>query len=239
MSTSVSGLLTSGTNISSSAAATVTNKNSLSNMDSFLTLFCTQLQYQDPNNPMESYELSSQLAQFSSVEQLSAINSNMAALQDYVASLNNSQLLDLVGKKIVAENGALPVSGGETSSVSYTLPTAGDGASKQYAVTVQIADSSGKAVRTIDVGTQSSGDFSYKWDGKNDSGGTVEDGSYTCTISATDSNGNVNSISGRIEGTVGSIALKNGVAYLVLEGASGVQIPVSEVTQVKSAGMAS
>ena len=229
---SVTGLLTNGT--SNSTSSTTTSTSSLTSMDSFLKLFTTQLQYQDPNNPMQSYELSSQLAQFSTVEALTKVNSNLSDLKDYVASLNNAEMLSLVGKDITAQDGTLLVSSGSASSAAYTLPTADDGSAKNYTVKATITDSSGATVRTIDLGTQSSGDLTLQWDGKNGSGNSVSDGSYTCSITATDESGNVSTISPSIQGTVYSVRLKSGVPYLVLNNSGGIEIPASEVTEVSA-----
>jgi flagellar basal-body rod modification protein FlgD len=74
-----------------------TTGNNLTDMNSFLRMFLTQLQYQDPTNPLESYELASQLAQFSTVERLNAVNSSIQQLEGYTMSVNNA--MRLAGRK--------------------------------------------------------------------------------------------------------------------------------------------
>lgn len=80
---------------------------SLTSMDQFLTLFCTQLENQDPLEPMDSSGFTEQLAQLTSVEQLVSINetmdsmdSNMSALLDYSSSLNNQYASTLIGRTV-------------------------------------------------------------------------------------------------------------------------------------------
>ena len=68
--------------------------------DAFLSLLITQLQNQDPLNPTDSTEFTAQLAQFSSLEQLGNVNENLKQLQDFQASINNSQAVSLIGKEI-------------------------------------------------------------------------------------------------------------------------------------------
>ncbi len=75
-----------------------TSSNSM-NEQSFLTLFLAQLQNQDPTSPMQSYELASQLAQFTTVEQLSQATTNLGDIQQYSANLNNGQITSLVAKR--------------------------------------------------------------------------------------------------------------------------------------------
>ena len=70
--------------------------------DAFLNLLITQLQNQDPLDPTDSVEFTAQLAQFSSLEQLGNVNDNLKLLQDFQASINNSQAVSLIGKEITA-----------------------------------------------------------------------------------------------------------------------------------------
>ncbi|MBF0559547.1 MAG: flagellar biosynthesis protein FlgD [Nitrospirae bacterium] len=91
---------TSGT--TSSSSDTTSN---FGNMTDFLSLFTTQLKYQDPMNPMDASNFSSQLAQFTSVEQLTNLNTNMKALSAYSNSLNNLTSTSLIGKSVIMNDG--------------------------------------------------------------------------------------------------------------------------------------
>ncbi|MBW1702547.1 MAG: flagellar hook assembly protein FlgD, partial [Deltaproteobacteria bacterium] len=70
--------------------------------DAFLNLLVTQLRHQDPLSPMESTQFTAQLAQFSSLEQLSSVNENLGILRIYQASINNSQAVGFIGKTVKA-----------------------------------------------------------------------------------------------------------------------------------------
>ena len=80
--------------------------------DAFLELLITQLQNQDPLNPTDSVEFTAQLAQFSSLEQLNNVNDNLEQLQNFQASINNSQAVALIGKDITANGNFLQLTNG-------------------------------------------------------------------------------------------------------------------------------
>ncbi len=117
---SVSAL--SGASGASSASQTAT-ANSVGK-DEFLLLFVTQLQYQDPMNPMDSTEFTSQLAQFSSLEQLTSINEGITTLAASQNSLQNAYLTSIIGKQVgyegkAAEDGTTTMVYGTVTGVSF------------------------------------------------------------------------------------------------------------------------
>jgi flagellar basal-body rod modification protein FlgD len=95
MSVSAMSSATSGT----SGATQVTPQDSVTK-DEFLKLFVTQLKYQDPLNPMDSTEFTSQLAQFSSLEQLTDINTGVGSLLQSQGSLQNALVTGLIGRQV-------------------------------------------------------------------------------------------------------------------------------------------
>jgi flagellar basal-body rod modification protein FlgD len=194
-------------------------------MNSFLTMFTTQLKYQDPTNPLESYELAAQLAQFSSVEKLTELNNNMKEVQSYLASLTNAQMINLIGKDVTGPNGTLQVKDGQATSAAYKLNAAAD-------VTVKIYDEDNVLVRTIKLGPQDAGSHEIKWDGCNDAGEKVAAGYYTSKVEAVDSDGKKLDIQPTIHGTVYSFRLEQGIPYLILNGPDGIRLPISEVQEV-------
>jgi len=190
-----------------------------------MTLFLAQLQNQDPTNPMQSYELASQLAQFTQVEELSQANTYLSQIQQSSADVNNAQITSLVGKDVTAQTSDATVSSGSVSELDYTLPEAAT-------VTVTITDSSGSTVNTLDVGSQSAGTYSVPWTGTNSSGSTVSDGTYTCTVTATTSDGTSSTIATNVTGTVYSCNLSTSPPTYTLTDSSGMQVQVSNVTGV-------
>jgi flagellar basal-body rod modification protein FlgD len=144
--------------------------------DTFLALLTTQLQNQDPLDPMKSQEFTQQLVQFSGVEQ--AINSNKK-LDQLVQLQTSNQLtgaVSYIGKSVEVVGDQLMLQDG-TSEITYGL----DGKATQ--TTIKIIDQTGKTVRTVN-GATDQGRHEYVWDGRNDSGAPVPDGVYNFTVIA-------------------------------------------------------
>lgn len=224
--------LTSGSSSSTASGSSSSTSSSSSTLkyDDFLTLFCTQLQYQDPTNPMESYELAAQLAQFSTVEQLTEANTNLVTIESYLASLNNTGMIDLVGKEVVGTGGNIQVGSGTVIGPSYTLPASSS--SSAYGVTIKIYDSDDNLVQTLSLSDQSAGTYAVNWDGTNSSGSTVDDGQYYCTVSAEDSNGSTSTITAANTGTVYSFVMDSSSPYVILDSADGIRIPIANLYEI-------
>ncbi len=194
--------------------------------NAFLTMFMTQLKYQDPTNPMESYELASQLAQFSSVQKLTEATTLLQNLQSYSEAINNAQMASLVGKDVSGQTSTVEVKSDSVTSMNYRLDVPATG------VTVTITDASGNTVYTENKGTQSAGEYEVAWDGKDSSGSKVSEGSYTVSVSGTDTSGTAVSATTLVHGTVASLNLDDTNPYYVLEGTAGTKVPVYNVFRV-------
>ncbi len=198
-----------GSVASNSAATSLTSESSLVGKEDFLKLLVTQLQYQDPLNPAESTEFTSQLAQFSSLEQLTNVNENLEYLQLYQASINNAQTVDFIGKTVTASGNTVNVSDGVSENISFELPE--DAAS----VTISIYDASGELAGTIEAGDLSKGTQSIPWNAEDPEGNTVSDGDYTFEVAAVDSEGNEVEVSTFTFVTVTGVSYEDGVTYLL------------------------
>jgi flagellar basal-body rod modification protein FlgD len=148
--------------------------------DDFLTLLITQLQNQDPLNPADSTEYTAQLAQFSSLEQLSNVNANLEYMQLYQASINNAQAVSFIGKEIIALGNEVRVTDGQAEACRFEL--SGDASG----VVVNIYDGNGKLVKAIEQGAMNAGRQTVTWDGIDQNGNTVPDGNYTFEVQAVD-----------------------------------------------------
>jgi flagellar basal-body rod modification protein FlgD len=218
-----------GTTISaltSSASATSTSDTSaLSSMtsDDFLTLLLTELQNQDPTDPVSTSDMLQQFSTLTQVADSEKTNSYLSSLVNSMSTLSNSQTVNYIGKTISYSCDNITVSNGTAGNLNFDL--AGD----TTAVTATIYNSSGTAVNTLSLGSLSSGSYSLSWDGTDSSGSTLSDGTYTVKYSATDTSGS--SVTVTTSGTVAVIGVvyNGGVAYLVT--ANG-DIPVSSVTEV-------
>jgi flagellar basal-body rod modification protein FlgD len=145
--------------------------------DEFLKLFVAQLQHQDPLSPLEPNELTAQLAQFSSLEQLTGVNARLDTLAEVAQQSTDTTVFGLIGRTVTFDGSRLGLEGGESAPVDYTL-----GAAADVVATVRNAD--GELVRTIDLGGQGVGPQRFEFDGKNGRGGELPDGNYTLEITA-------------------------------------------------------
>ena len=171
------------TGASSASSGSVTSASSSSDLQSsFLTLLVAQLKNQDPTNPLQNNELTTQLAQISTVSGIEKLNTTLGAVS---GQLNNNQSLQastLIGHGVMVP-GTTVLVGKETSTPFGVELT--QGADK---VTATITDQSGKVVRTIDLGALSAGVHTFSWDAKQADGTSAPDSAYNVSISAS-SNG--------------------------------------------------
>lgn len=163
----------------SNSQKTTSSNDAIMGKDDFLNLLVAQLQHQDPLNPLEGTEFTAQLAQFTSLEQLNNINSNLESLQEYQASIKNAQALDLIGKTVEAPGNTMTLKDGGPAGFAFDL------AQDAEYVSVNIYGPAGNYVRTIESGPVYAGRHSQSWDGKNQQGSLVPDGLYTYEILAT------------------------------------------------------
>lgn len=177
----------------------------------FMTLFITQLQYQDPMKPMDSYEMASQMAQFSNMEATMKVADNMEKLLNYQISQNNLQLLGLIGKGVQAIGDQIGVNSGVAKSTEFTLANAAD------RCFVNIYDAAGHLVDIETMGYQASGLHTFAWDAKNTKGETVPDGAYRYEVQAYDATGQVVGVEHRTTGTVTGVEFNSGVATVQVD----------------------
>ena len=213
-----------GNGVNSAAFAQATGGANNLGKDAFLKLLISQLQHQDPLNPADSTQFTAQLAQFSSLEQLSNINDNLNTLKMYEASINNAQAVSFIGKDIVFKGKSLQVTSGKPGACEFNL---GADAKK---VVVSIYDSNGSFVKEIrDTGLKA-GDHSIQWDGKDRNGNTMKNGAYSFEVQAETASGEKVNVTTYSKGTVSGVTFEDGITYLIV-GSS--KVPIGDITQVK------
>ncbi len=144
----------------------------------FLTLLTTQLKNQDPLNPMDNAQMTSQLAQISTVDGIERLNSTLSKLIDGQGENQTLQAAALVGHGVLIAGNDLKLSNGYSLG-GYELAESAD------RVAVEVKDANGIVVRTMRYEAQPAGVQMFTWDGKTDGGAQAADGDYTISVSAT------------------------------------------------------
>jgi flagellar basal-body rod modification protein FlgD len=189
-----------------------TEKKDLLDQDVFMSMLIEQLKSQDPLNPMDTAQMTSQLASLSSLQELKSVNANLETLQLYESSLNNAQSVALIGKRVKAVGTSLAVPESGPVEVPFYL---GQAAAK---VTITISDENGKTVKVIELTDQAKGDHGQMWDGTDTTGQRVAPGSYKYAIKAADADGGEIKVDTFIEGIVESIRFEGGIPILMING---------------------
>jgi len=179
-------------------------------MDQFLNLFIAQIQHQDPLSPLDSAEFTAQLAQFTGVEQMYGMNSKLADIEEALSGQNEQRDdLGFIGKTVKADDNTMRVDNGLVQSGSFNIDESG------Y-VTIDVYDSEGQIVRTFYDGWEDKGEHDVSWDGRDDAGELVGDGTYTFEITARDENGLYISSNTYISGEVTGVTYQYGQPYLMI-----------------------
>ena len=194
-----------GNATSAAMAAAQTNTSSLigDTQERFLTLLVTQLQNQDPMNPMDNSEVTSQIAQLSTVNGINQLNNTLLALAGQLDVSQSMQAATLIGKQVLVPGSKVLVGGGAEGKT--ITPFGADLISPASKVNVSILDGAGQVVRQIELGPQSPGVLNISWDGKNDGGVVMPDGAYTVQFSAVGTDGAPVGIHALTSGRVGSV----------------------------------
>jgi flagellar basal-body rod modification protein FlgD len=191
--------------------------------DTFLTLMLTQLQNQDPVDPMDNGEFLSQLAAFETASGIRDLEESFATLADALYASQTLQSASLVGRDVVTTTDSAMLENGEPVEGRVAL------AEPVEALTVEIADATGRVVRRLELGAQS-GAADFAWDGRNDDGRQLEDGRYTVTALA-GSGDNVVTAPVEIATRVDSVLL-GGNGGVDLQLANGASVPITEVKEI-------
>ena len=193
--------------------------------DDFLQLLVTQLQNQDPTNPQDNSAFVAQLAQFSSLQGIQTLNTSVNNIASSFTSSQALQASSMVGRSVIVPTSQAVVDTTKTFTGTATVP------SSVSDVTLKISDSTGKVVRTIDMGAQSAGNASFAWDGKDDSGTLLSSGTYTFAATATIS-GTATALTTNLPATVSSVTLGQNGGEMMLNLAGLGSIALSKVQTI-------
>ena len=190
-------------------------------LNKFLNLLVTQLQHQDPLEPMDATQFTSQLVQFASVEQQIYANGHLEDLITLQQTTQVASMVDYLGTTVEASGSTLNMEDG-VAKFSYTL-----GANSR-STTITIKDESGKVVATL-TGETEVGYHAAEWDGKDTSGNQLADGIYTVTVSALDSEGATVGVAQTVMGRVTGAGAENGEVVLYM---GDVAVPMAAILSV-------
>ncbi|KAB1442156.1 flagellar hook assembly protein FlgD [Pseudodesulfovibrio senegalensis] len=214
--------VTSYLNATSSTTTSSSDSSSEVDYNDYLTLLATELQYQDPTEPMDNTEMINQLTSYSQLEQLTYMSDQLDTLTESIESVTSTAGLDYLGKEVLAVGSSVVVDGGDVTSLGYIL---GDDA--EY-VTLNIYDSSGNIVDTTTLGETESGEHVFQWDGQDEDGNAVDDGTYYVAVSAYDSD----------DASITSSTTASGTVVAVTQSSSGVILTLDDGREVNMLNVA-
>lgn len=194
-----------------STGSTGATQSASSTEDRFLKLLVTQMKNQDPLNPLDNAQVTSQMAQLSTVTGVEKLNTTLAAMSQSFISSQSMQAATMIGHSVLAQGSELDVKGGAASAGGVDLQGAAD------KVVVNVKNSAGKVVSSIDLGAQKTGTVPFQWDGKMDDGQVAPDGKYTFSVTATQGTDNVTA-NPLAQGKVTSVTLGASGVSLNIEG---------------------
>jgi len=191
--------------------------------DDFMNLFLTQMSNQDPTSPMDSAGMTAQMAQLGSMEQLQNLNKGMETLNKTQASAASYQALNFIGKDVQMDAGQLQLYQGGGQPVYFNL----DQEASNVRISIEGAD--GSPVLNEPLGVTAAGKHQYVWNGLDDKGTTMADGSYKIRVFSEAVDGTKKEVSAYNSGRINQVEFKNGEAYV---GAQGRQLPLSKIRSV-------
>ncbi|MDK2956291.1 MAG: flagellar basal-body rod modification protein FlgD [Desulfovibrionales bacterium] len=192
--------------------------------DEFLELLLVQIANQDPLNPMDDTEFISQMAEFSSLEQLNNISDGIGDINSTLERQDLMNAVSFIGQEVMAEGYSLSKNDDSVSTVYYSFDES------VQDVYVNIYDSDNNIVNTVDLGAMSAGSYQYVWDGLDYDGVEADNGVYQIYIAAVTADGSTALVTSAVSGEVSGVITNDGDNYLVLE--DGRSIDFLDVYQI-------
>ncbi|TCW81324.1 flagellar hook assembly protein FlgD [Burkholderia sp. SRS-46] len=229
-STTIGSNGTTSTNLPVDTMNTATNatsptpKSASDLQTTFLTLLVTQLKNQDPTSPVDSSQMTSQLAQINTVSGIAQLNTSLTSLSTQLTAGQQTQAAMLIGSNVLAPGNGVNVKSGVASPFGVQLT----GNVSNLQITVK--NDAGVVVNTINAGQQSAGTVPFNWKPTDAAGNALPDGKYTVSAQYTGADGKnytptvlsaaqVQSVIKQADGTAG-LVLSNGTTVGLTQVAS-------------------
>lgn len=174
----INGTSGSGSSSTSSSGSSTTDLQT-----TFLKLLVTQMQNQDPTNPMDSSTMTSQLAQINTVTGISQLNTTLSSLSSQLSAGQSAQASLLIGQSVLVPGSTTTVASGASTGFGVSL------GSSVSDLSVTVKNASGQVVSTLDLGAQQAGTVPIAWKPVDSSGNALPDGTYTVSASGTSTTG--------------------------------------------------
>lgn len=188
----------------------------------FLTLLMAQIKNQDPLNPLDNAQVTTQLAQLNTVNGIEKLNATLGQLLSGYNEAQAMQAAGMIGKNVMVAGNNLPLANAVAIGGMQL-------ASPADRVQLTVKDASGKLVLTQDLGARAAGSSYFAWDGKDDQGKVLADGTYTFAVAATANGQKVEAGAMQI-GTVSAV-VRNTNGFLLDLGAMG-NVAFKDVQQI-------
>ena len=191
--------------------------------DDFLKLLIAQLAAQDPLDPMGAQDFSAQLAQFSALEQMTNVNTNLEIIQKLETTSQNTSALNLIGKTVESHGNTFKHTANTSETLSYSL------ASDAESVRIDIFDITGSQVDMVRFGNQTLGKNKISWDGLDKHGKPLPEGTYSYIVKADNRAGNPIEVDTFSSGLVSEVVFGEDQAYAIV---NGKELPISTIKRV-------
>ena len=205
------------TNTGTSALTSLSN-----NFSDFLQLLMTQLQNQDPSSPMDSNQFTSELVQFTQVEQQINTNQDLTQMIDLTQASQDEQSAGMLGKPVTVNSSQLTLQNGQ-AEINFNTGS-------PEAVGITVYNTSGAAVATATMTTQA-GSNQWTWDGSGPNGVTEPDGAYSVSVTQIGASGTTAAVPFTVTGTATAVQNNSGTVDLQM---GGLTLPFSSVVSVGS-----
>ena len=226
----VSGTTPSSSSSSNSSSSAAASANSMAsqqiagNFQSFLELLTTQLQNQNPLDPLDTNQFTQQLVEFAGVQEQLNTNDSLSTLVSLQQSAQATQALEYVGKTAVVSGNTTTMSNSQ-AIWEFNIPSAST-------LNISIANSAGQTVYTGTYSVNAGNGQPFTWNGQGNDGTQYPDGSYTMSATAQDSTGKSVGVTTLVGGTVSSVDLSQSPPMLTINGQN---YTLSQVTAIGGA----
>lgn len=201
--------------LNTNAGASTSSNSAAETQDRFLKLLVTQMKNQDPLNPMDNAQVTTQMAQLSTVSGIDKLNATLQALSDSMLGNQSLQAASMIGHGVLVPGNGTDLS----SEVAYGGVELEQAADK---LNISIYDKAGALIRDMKLGAQPAGLVSWQWDGRDNSGNVVADGSYNFSVDASQAGDKVT-----------ATALQFGMVNSVTQDSQGVALNVGQLDGIK------